>query len=78
MAARRLRESEQAIKDKETFIKEEQDLTQQKDYIAKQITVLKGKLSCVKMSLNKFSEFLEKSISEKYQKRPVNIQGCRL
>jgi len=64
MGARRLRESEQAIKDKETFIKEEHDLTQQKEFIAKQITVLK--------------EFLEKSISEKYQKRPVNIQGCRL
>ena len=45
MAARRLRESEQAIKDKETFIKEEQDLTQQKEFVAKQITVLKGRVS---------------------------------
>ena len=44
MGARRLRESEQAMKDKETFIKEEHDLTQQKEFIAKQITVLKGKL----------------------------------
>jgi len=64
MASRRQRESEQALVDKEAFVKEETELTEQKRLTGKQIVILKG--------------FLEETISTKYQKRPVNIQGCRL
>ena len=45
MAARRSRESSQALVDRDAFIKEETDLSDQKKFAAKQIHVLKGMLA---------------------------------
>ena len=45
MAARRSRESSQALVDRDAFIKEEKDLSDQKKFAAKQIHVLKGMLA---------------------------------
>ena len=45
MAARRSRESSQALVDRDAFIKEEEDLSDQKKFAAKQIHVLKGMLA---------------------------------
>ena len=78
MAARRQRESEQALVDKETFVKEETELTEQKRLIGKQIVILKGLIILTQHLVIQLLDFLEEAISTKYQKRPVNIQGCRL
>ena len=47
MASRRQRESEQALVDKEAFVKEETELTEQKRLTGKQIVILKGLLSII-------------------------------